>query len=557
MYTVRRKLMFGFWLVLAMIGALTVTSLSAILSYRDVVNDLDRNLNRVPQRRELIEPLATLFEPLQAIYPNTVQGCAARQQQFELRLSAVEQRTRDAWTKLAELPQDPELATTRELWQAGFWDIDQRLQELRRQQVHLTNPESSEKTAAWLLLRVGATQTVAISLPEFGTGLTGLLGSAREAYKASFVYVSLATLLVVLMFIGFTVAGYRWIFKPWDKLLDGTSRVAQGKFEYRVRLHTNDEFAELADSFNRMTDRFLEIREDLDHKARDLADQMMRQERLAGLGFLAAGIAHEINNPLTAIRWTSESMLGRLTALCREASPQDAALAENYLKMIQSEAVRCQQITAKLLDFARGGDGQRSRYDLTLIIHDVVKLVRAMTKYRRCEIVFDRTEPCTLEINGNEIKQVVLNLVANALDAMNDTDSVERQPRLQSTGPQVASTTVTLNGAASVVTTSDFAKRESVMPVRLDIRLTELIDHVELEFQDSGCGMTSEVLKNIFVPFYTTKATGHGTGLGLSISHRIVNDHGGRLCATSDGPGQGSTFRLSLPRVAAAQNDAA
>jgi two-component system, NtrC family, sensor kinase len=116
---------------------------------------------------------------------------------------------------------------------------------------------------------------------------------------------------------------------------------------------------------------------------------------------------------------------------------------------------------------------------------------------------------------------------------------------------------VTLNGAASAVTPSDAAKRESVFPLRLEIRLSELIDHVELEFQDSGCGMTSEVLKNIFVPFYTTKAIGQGTGLGLSISHRIVNDHSGRLSATSDGPGQGSTFRLSLPRVAAAQYAAA
>jgi signal transduction histidine kinase len=283
-----------------------------------------------------------------------------------------------------------------------------------------------------------------------------------------------------------------------------------------LRFHSADEFAELADSFNRMTARFVEIRDDLDRQVDERTEQILRQERLAGLGFLAAGIAHEINNPLTAIRWTSESLLTRLADLCQQASPQNQALAETYLKMIQSEASRCQQITAKLLDFARGSGGQSSLHDLTLIIQEVIKLVRAMSKYRDFQIVFERTEPCLLDADGNEIKQVVLNLVANALDSM-----------------------------------------ERLATGRLEIGLQEFTDHVEAEFHDTGCGMTPEVLRNIFVPFYTTKPAGQGTGLGLPISHRIVADHGGRLAASSAGPGCGSTFRLSLPRVAQAHEAAA
>ena len=103
----------------------------------------------------------------------------------------------------------------------------------------------------------------------------------------------------------------------------------------------------------------------------------------------------------------------------------------------------------------------------------------------------------------------------------------------------------------------NLAKVERLASGRLEIRLQEFTDYVEVEFHDTGCGMTPEVLHNIFVPFYTTKPSGQGTGLGLPISHRIVTDHGGRLAASSDGPGLGSTFRLSLPRVAVSHEAAA
>ena len=541
MFTVRRKLMFGVGLVLAMVGSLAISSLLAILSYREVVHDLERNLNHVPQRHDLIEVLAGLHEPL---LPGNFKGRIVRQRLFELRLKAAEDQTRRELLKLADLPA-AEYPAIHEIAQSRLWDIDQGLQRMRRNLAELEAADTADGTAARLLIDVAVLQSIAGSMPEFGTGLRGLLDSARETYRAGLWWVSVSTLLVVVLLGGVVVGGYRWIFQPWARLLEGTSRVAQGRFEYRLRFNTNDEFAELADSFNRMTARFVEVRDDLDRQVHERTEQILRQERLAGLGFLAAGIAHEINNPLTAIRWTSESLLTRLAALCQQATPQDRALAENYLKMIQSEASRCQQITAKLLDFARGSGGQRSRHDLTLIIQEVIKLVRAMTKYRNCEIVFERTEPCLLEADGNEIKQVVLNLVANALDAM--ATSAERRPRLAA--PAIS----------EMLPTSAVANEppEQLASGRLEIRVQEFTDHVEAEFHDTGCGMTPEVLQNIFVPFYTTKASGQGTGLGLPISHRIVSDHGGRLAASSDGPGQGSTFRLSLPRVALAHEAAA
>lgn len=543
MFTVRRKLMMGVGLVLAMVGALAASSLWAILSYRAVVNDLDRNLRLVPQRHTLIESLTDLHEPL---LPTSDKGRIARQQMFEERLIAAEAQLAEELVKLRNLSA-AEYPSTFEIAQTRLWEIDHGLQELRELLPDLGDSKMADETVARLMIKVAVVSDIAMGLPEFGTGLTGLLRSARETYWASFLWVTISTVLVVLLLGGVVIGGYRWIFKPWAKLIEGASRVAQGKFEYRLRLNTNDEFAELADSFNRMTARFVEIRNDLDRQVHERTEQILRQERLAGLGFLAAGIAHEINNPLTAIRWTSESMLSRVEALCKSAAPQDRALAENYLKMIQSEAARCQQITAKLLDFARSEGGKRSLNDLTLIIHEVIKLVRAMSKYHQCSIVFERTAPCILEIDANEMKQVVLNLVANALDAMEVPAASDRRVRLA--GPQSVDITKPIEPTT--------ASSEWTATGRLEIRLQEFTDHVEVEFQDTGCGMTPEVLRNIFVPFYTTKPSGQGTGLGLPISHRIVADHNGRLAASSDGPGHGSTFRLSLPRSAQAQDEAA
>lgn len=546
--TLKGKLLIGVVLVLSMVGILTISSLWAILSYREVVSDLDRNLNRVPRQSELIEAFAAMLEPLQATFADDPDGCAERHWQFEQRRAEAELRTGTALRKLAEMPRQPELSAARDLASERLWEMDRRLKDLRLEQRKLLDPKDASKTAQSLLWQIGKLQLIAAGMPEFGTGLRKLLESSHRTSLHALRWVSASTALVVALLVLAFLAGRHWISRPWKKLLEGTHRVAQGKFEYRVRLETHDEFAELADSFNRMTDRFLETRDRLQRDARELAEQLTRQERLAGLGFLAAGIAHELNNPLTAIRWTSESLLSRFATLFNNVSSQNAGLVENYLKMIQSESSRCQQITAKLLDFARGGDGLRANQDLTQIIREVVHLVRAMSKYRDCQIVFDRAASCVLEINGNEIKQVVLNLVANALDAIEDAShQVDRRPRLS--GPAT-------NGSRESDTPQSLMASATAIG-RLEIRLKEFTDHVELEFQDTGCGMSQDVLQKIFDPFFTTKPTGQGTGLGLPICHRIVTEHGGRLAATSAGPGQGSTFRLSLPRAADSQPKAA
>jgi signal transduction histidine kinase len=172
--------------------------------------------------------------------------------------------------------------------------------------------------------------------------------------------------------------------------------------------------------------------------------------------------------------------------------------------MMQTEAQRCRKITEKLLNFARGKETERNHYDITAIVQEVVNMTSHLGKFRDRKVSFDRSTPCQAWVNGDEIKQVVLNLIANALESTGDSGEVR-------------------------------------------VSLRECPQHVEVVVSDNGVGMSPEVLEHLFEPFFTRRKAGTGTGLGLSISHRIVQDHGGSLEATSAGPGQGSTFTLRVP----------
>jgi two-component system, NtrC family, sensor kinase len=172
--------------------------------------------------------------------------------------------------------------------------------------------------------------------------------------------------------------------------------------------------------------------------------------------------------------------------------------------MIQTEAFRCKEITEKLLDFSRMGDVQHQVTDLRELIHGVIEMVRHLGKYQEKQILFPPGETIFASVNPQEIKQVVLNLITNALDSVDP-------------------------GGA------------------LSIELDTAGDFAEMTFSDNGCGMTDDVLEHLFEPFFTRKRGGQGTGLGLSIVYRIVADHGGQIDAASPGPGQGSQFRVTLP----------
>lgn len=516
--SIRRKMVLGLALVLVMLLTLSISGISGLLSFRRVVNELDFHINQSPHPAELVADVGLLMKPLvRPVRQDRFDEAVAFQQREFLRyLAQTGDHLTDFQRKLANQP--PQLnvlayhqrSTTMQIL-AG---IRAELWGLWKEQELLADPALHEAQVNKILRRVAELQDTARKVPDPQIGLNQTLQDARKIYRSIFLMVCLTSTVVVLLLLGLIHFGYRWIFAPIRKLHQGASRVAQGDFDYRVQLSTNDEMAELAESFNKMTARFQEIADDLDRQVQERSRQLVRSERLAGVGFLAAGVAHEINNPLSAITMATESLLDRLESGGGQPAAPDLEVFPQYLGMIQREAMRCQQITAKLLDFSRGQDATRTRNDVSAIIHEVLTLVGHMSKFRDRNVKFRHQQPCWLEINGPEIKQVVLNLVANALESVEAGGTLE-------------------------------------------IELSEQTDHVEIVFRDNGCGMTPDVIDNLFEPFFTRKKTGKGTGLGLSISNRIINDHGGRIEATSDGPGRGSCFRVHLPRIAPAVEAAA
>ncbi|MSQ96483.1 MAG: sensor histidine kinase [Gemmataceae bacterium] len=336
--------------------------------------------------------------------------------------------------------------------------------------------------------------------------LDSRIATTRHEARRSIMLLITTGITAVLLMAGLLRFFYRWVAQPIRELEEGVSRVARGDFHHQIEIHSGDEIEDLAKAYNEMTGKLRAMYENLAEQVNERSRQLVRSERLAGVGFLAAGVAHEINNPLASIAFCSESLESRLSDLLQNVrmTTEDRETIAKYLKMIQEEAFRCKEITQKLLAYSRGGERARERTDLVEVIQGVLDMVQHLQNSKDKRIDFRPQGPLFVWVNGQEIKQVFLNLVINALENMDD------------------------NGALAITHQTQAGK-------------------VELTFKDTGCGMTPEVLENIFEPFFTRSRTGKGTGLGLSISHRIIASHSGEIEATSEGPGKGSTFRVSLP----------
>jgi signal transduction histidine kinase len=264
---------------------------------------------------------------------------------------------------------------------------------------------------------------------------------------------------------------------------------------------------------NGMTERFQAIRDDLDRQVQIRTKQVVRSEQLASVGFLAAGVAHEINNPLASIAMCAESLEGRISSALNLDDERQKVI-QHYLRMIQDQAFRCKEITEKLLDFSRMGDLKRHNTDLRELVQSVLDMVSHLGKYKDKHAVLAGGEPVIAAVNPQQFKQVVLNLVTNGLDSLDERGTVT-------------------------------------------IHVTRTASHAEIRVADDGCGMTAEVLEHLFEPFFTRSRGGQGTGLGLSIVYSIVADHDGQIEADSAGPGTGSTFRVTVPIKVDRQSKAA
>lgn len=351
-------------------------------------------------------------------------------------------------------------------------------------------------------------------LPVFMQQRTHIFAEkAKAEYRT---WITLSVLFSIAAFGMIVVLATRFrsgLLLPMDKLIEGSRHVAAGNYDFRIQLDSDDEVAELGNALNAMTNNFQEIKADLNKQVQLRTKEVVRSEKMASVGFLAAGVAHEINNPLASIAWSAESLEMRLHEILNPDEEADAESLKSdidemkkYLARIQEEAFRCKEITSGLLDFSRMGDVQKVPSNLSEIISSVVDIVKPLSRCRDRNIHLDTDPSVVATVNAQEIKQVALNLITNALG------SVES------------------GGTVSISVLSE--NNQAVLRV-----------------VDNGCGLTEDVKQHLFEPFFTRRRDGQGTGLGLSISYQIVEDHQGKILAESDGPGTGSTFTITLPLV--------
>ena len=236
-------------------------------------------------------------------------------------------------------------------------------------------------------------------------------------------------------------------------------------------------------------------------------DAVIHAEKLASIGRLAAGVVHELNNPLATIAACAEALTARLTDIDNKELNVDFA---EYLQIVREEAFRCKTITNSLLDFSHQRQAEKMSGDINQIIDQTLQLIKHHPKLGKMNVV-KQLEPSLLPVYVNEgqMKQIFIALISNAFDAMDG------------------------NGDGTLTITTGWAGSG-------DLR------EICAEFTDTGCGIPASYLQKIFDPFFTTKPLGRGTGLGLSVCYGIVSEHGGKIEVDST-EGQGSTFRVLLP----------
>ena len=499
---IREKLLLGALLVGVMVAVLSASSFLGVYSYRRLVRALSSRAAELPRASELGECVGMLrLAHARALADDALAD------EFVARLLAADAALEGYCGELSE----------GEIENTPFGDRSRELETTRHIATclatiaGLAHPgETADDSAAdrrRMLLDVAPhldrLASLTAALPTFlQDGLHDLSHEVRNGYRTLIVTTWAAALAAAVLLAAIGVLTYRWVFRPLRLLGHGSRRVAAGDFGFRIHLDTNDEMAELAAAFNDMTERFQAIRDDLDNQVQLRTREVIRSEQLASVGFLAAGVAHEINNPLASIAMCAESLEGRLADLAPSAD--DAKVVHRYLELIQAEAFRCKGITEKLLDFSRLGEVRRQPTAVMALVGDVAEMLRHVGRFAGRTIAIEPGPDVLAMVNPQEIKQVVLNLLVNALDSVEETGHVTVAARR--------------SGGECVLT-----------------------------FADDGCGMTAEVLEHLFEPFFTRRKAGQGTGLGLSIVHRIVADHGGRIEATSASPGAGSTFRVTLP----------
>jgi signal transduction histidine kinase len=354
--------------------------------------------------------------------------------------------------------------------------------------------------------------------------LVGVFESMDDLVEAKSNTILTAVVVVGLMFliiVPIYILMVSYTVGPIRELSLASKAVAEGRLDQYVNVRTGDEVGELSASFNRMVDDLKKYREDIEQwnqtleqrvvmRTRELAEaqaQLIQSSKLAAVGELAAGMAHELNNPLAGIYAFLQVFAQTLRSRdLKDLSEEEAKGFQENLVHVEREIQRCKSIIGGLLTFARVSEKEYGLVDLNRVLNNALSLMQSSLSNSNVivETRFDNDLPLVMG-DANELQQVFVNVIANSRKAMPD-------------------------GGNIIIVTST-RKPENMTCVSI---------------ADTGAGIETDVIDKIFDPFFTTSKPGQGTGLGLSISYGIVSDHKGKIMADSR-PGEGTTFTVLLP----------
>jgi signal transduction histidine kinase len=525
--TIRKKLLVAMLVLGIALIVLSYSGFQGVYAFRDLATTVSNRATELPTTAELTQAIDELRFIFLGIHSEPtasdsilVRSFASHDFRFRDMLFRVKRILNRYQTQLhASDASDPFLADrTKE--QAMVNQITHILDDIstKYNTPEMTEPFSALHRTQHLNNQLSDLHKLVHELPTFlQERMSRFRLEVRSQYRMWIILSTCSTTFAAILLAGVLVYARRAVINPFKNLLNSARRVANGEFDHRIEMHSQDELAELAGVINMATAEFFKIQRDLNDQVRERSREVIRNEQLASVGFLAAGVAHEINNPLASIAWSAEALETRLHRILHptdsiEGQPAvglDLDTLRSYLRRIQEEAFRCKGITERLLDFSRLGQAERKQtIDMSEIVEDVIAMVRHLGQYRNHKIVYTPSADAFAWASPQEMKQVVLNLLTNALDAL---------------GAQQTDGTVT---------------------IRLDGDSTWL----RLSIEDNGCGMTDEVMEHLFEPFFTRRRDGRGTGLGLPITSRIIADHGGRIQPHSLGPNRGSRFDIQIPR---------
>ncbi len=329
-------------------------------------------------------------------------------------------------------------------------------------------------------------------------GWVVVIDAKKGFFMAPLATIKARTLLTTGCVLAFAVLAAfffsRSLTRPIQAVIDGTHRISRD-LGSRISVRSRDEIGTLAHEINQMAHYLQQtIRE-----KQKVEEQICQSEKLASIGEMAAGLAHELNTPLGNIR-----ALASLSRKDLKKEKPDLSSIGNDLADIVEQTGKCSRIISGLLSFARKKSPEFHEQNLNDVMEEALKLVRVRSRQQGVEIDFKRKDDLPpIRIDSQQIQQVFINILINALDSLNDTGKIV-------------------------------------------IRFTLANEMIKIRFTDTGAGIPPDHLHKIFHPFFTTKDVDKGTGLGLSISYGIVKNHGGAIEVEST-PGQGSLFTVILP----------